>query len=232
MPRYISETILRDRARHLAEKRNGMVKEVDDLHVKIQRGNKKTGANCWTVSLLPVVDCKNCAECAKDCYDLKSDLIYKSVVNDRCRNSAIHKADPARYWKEVDLQVKANFVRELRLNVGGDLDNDDFEYVAELGRNNPKTRILFFTKNYKGINKFLKKNEFPENIFPIMSAWWGVDMDNPNNLPCAHVLYEDGRTTAPQYGAVYCGGNCSECAFNGEGCWALKRGEHVIFRVH
>lgn len=232
MPRYISEEVLKERAQSLLAQRNEMLKDVDNLHVRIQRGNKKTGVNCWTVSLLPVVDCSNCAECSKDCYDLKSDLIYKGVVNDRCRNSAIHKADIARYWNEIDIQIKANFIRELRLNVGGDLNNDDFKYVAQLGANNPKTRILFFTKNYRGINKFLKKSSFPDNVFPILSAWQHVSMDNPYNLPCSHVLYEDGRTTAPQYGAIYCGGNCSECAFNGNGCWNLKHGEHVIFKVH
>ena len=232
MARYISESVLKERAKRLADRRNEMMSNVDELHVKIQPGNRKTGSNCWTVSLLPVVDCSNCKECSKDCYDLKSDLIYKQVVEDRCKNSAIHKADVKRYWNEIDVQIKANFVRELRINVGGDLSDKDFKYVAELGRKNPKTKILFFTKNYKGINKFLKTNEFPDNVSPIMSAWQGMEMDNPNNLPCAHVLYENGTTTAPEYGAIYCGGNCSECSFKGEGCWNLKRNEHVIFKVH
>ena len=130
------------------------------------------------------------------------------------------------------MQVKANFVTELRINVGGDLSDDDFAYVTELGRKNPRTMILFFTKNYKGINKYLTNNDFPENVKTLMSASKGIDMENPNNLPCSHVLWEDGTTTAPQYGAVYCGGNCSECAFKGEGCWNLKKDEHVIFKAH
>lgn len=155
-----------------------------------------------------------------------------AVQNDRARNSAVHKADPERFWNEVDAQVKANYVTELRINVGGDLDDNDFAYVAELGRKNPKTMILFFTKNYQGINTFLDNNQFPENVKPIMSAWKDTEMDNPHNLPQSHVLWEDGSTTAPEYGAVYCGGNCSECAFKGEGCWNLKHGEHVIFKAH
>lgn len=232
MPRYISEKVLKDRAQNLLEKRNKMLKDADELHVKIQQGNKKTGVNCWTVSLLPVVDCVNCKECSKDCYDLKSDMIYKSVVEDRCRNSVIHKQDRERYWSEIDLQIKANFIRELRLNVGGDLDDEDFHYVAELGRNNPKIKILFFTKNYKGINKYLSHDTFPDNVRAILSAWINTPMDNPYNLPCAHVLYESGATTAPDYGAIYCKGNCSECAFNEDGCWTLGKGGHVIFKVH
>ncbi len=207
--------------------------DVNKLHVKLQKGNSKTGHACWTVSLLPVIDCThNCSACRLNCYDLKADLIYTQCINDRCKNSVIHEKDPARYWYEVNLQVKANYVTELRINVGGDLTEDDFTWIKILGEDNPKVHILFFTKNYEGINSFLNSNSFPENIHPILSAWEGLELSNPHRLPCSHVLYEDGRTTAPEYGAYYCGGNCTKCAFNGEGCWTLKRGEHVIFRAH
>lgn len=232
MTKTIGKEAVKNRVKTFIDKRNEMIKDVANLHVKIQQGNRKTGVNCWTVSLLPVVDCVNCDKCMWDCYDLKSDLIYPSVINDRCRNSAIHKADLNRFWAEVNQQIKANYVTEFRINVGGDLTDDDFEYVAMLGKENPRTMILFFTKNYRGINKYLENNEFPENVKPIMSAWCGMEMSNPYNLPCSHVLYEDGKTTAPEYGATYCGGNCSECAFKGEGCWNLKKGQHVIFRAH
>lgn len=153
-------------------------------------------------------------------------------MNDRAKNSVIHALEPERYWKEIDMQIKALFVHELRINVGGDLTEKDFEYLAKLGRSNPKTSILFFTKNYKGINNFLEHHRFPKNVHPIMSAWKGLEMDNPHRLPESHILYEDGTTTAPEYGAYFCGGNCSECHFNGEGCWTLKKGEHVVFKAH
>ena len=228
----ISSEAMQRRLEKLLEARNVKMIDVTNLHVKLQRGNSKTGANCWTVSLLPIIDCSNCGECSKNCYDLRNDMIYPSVIADRAKNSAIHKVEPDRYWREIDAQVKANFVTELRINVGGDLTDNDFEYIKVLGEENPRTMILFFTKNYNGINKFLDKDKFPENVRPIMSAWENMKMDNPHNLPQSHVLYADGRTTAPEYGAVYCGGNCSECAFKGEGCWNLKNGEHVIFKAH
>ena len=228
----ISNEAIENRIKKLIEKRNEMINNIDNVHVKLQKGNRKTGSNCYTVSLAPIIDCSNCSGCKGQCYDIRNDVIYPQVIADRAKNSAIHKMQPNRYWHEIDQQIKANFVTELRLNVGGDLTDNDFEYVATLGKENPRTMILFFTKNYKGINKFLENNSFPENVKPIMSAWEGMEMDNPHNLPCSHVLYEDGRTTAPEYGAVYCGGNCSECAFNGDGCWNLKRGEHVIFKAH
>ena len=228
----ISKDAIERRIDKILAERKIRIADVDNQHVKLQKGNTKTGANCWTVSLLPIIDCKNCSECAKNCYDLRNDLIYPAVIADRARNSAIHKMQPDRYWKEIDQQIKANYVTELRINVGGDLTYLDFKMVKILGESNPRTMILFFTKNYDEINQFLDEDEFPDNVKPIMSAWEGMECDNRHNLPMSHVLYEDGRTTAPEYGAVYCGGNCSECAFKGEGCWNLKKGEHVIFMAH
>ena len=206
--------------------------DLPNAHVKLMKGNSKTGANCYTVSLCPIIDCVNCSECRKDCYDIQHDVIYKQVVDSRACNSAICRKDKPRYWAEISQQVKALFVTELRLNVGGDLDDEDFAFVSLVAEENPRCDILFFTKNYKGINTYLENHKFPQNVKAIMSAWKGMPMDNPHNLPVAHVLWEDGTTTAPEYGSYYCGGNCSACHFNAEGCWTLKNGESVIFKAH
>lgn len=232
MRKTIGIEAIKGRVQKMLDIREGYLKDIENVHIKIQKGNSKTGNNCWTVSLIPVTDCPNCSECMKDCYDIKNVCYLPSVMKDRARNSALHKVDRKRFWNEVDLQVKANFVTELRLNVGGDLSNEDFAYVADLGKKNPRCMILFFTKNYKGINNFLANNSFPANVKYLLSAWEGMELDNPFNLPCSHVLWEDGRTTAPGFGAIYCGGNCSECAFHGKGCWVLGKGEHVIFKAH
>ena len=45
MARYISESVLKERAKRLADRRNEMMSNVDELHVKIQPGNRKTGSN-------------------------------------------------------------------------------------------------------------------------------------------------------------------------------------------
>lgn len=226
------ETIIKH-VKEIKAKRDAMLKDVDKFHVRLMRGNDKTGVNCWTVSLASIIDCENCGECMWQCYDFRNDMFRESVQKLRLENSVIHKLDIARFWSEINTEIKNKFARELRINVGGDLLYEDFSYVAKLGKQNPKTMILFFTKNYKGINKFLDEGgKFPKNIKAIMSCWEGMEMDNPHNLPCSHVLYEDGRTTAPSYGAKYCTGNCSECAFYDKGCWTLKNGEHVVFHVH
>lgn len=202
------------------------------VHVILQTGNRKTGTNCWTVSLIPIVDCHNCSECHKDCYDINNVCYIPQVQNDRARNSAIHLFDRELYWKQVEEEVKRSCVMQLRINVGGDLDLEDFKYVKRLGENCRKTDILFFTKSYEDINEFLDNNTFTSNVHPMISRWENVDCENRHNLPETHVLYPDGRTTAPEFGAKYCRGNCSECHFEGDGCWTLKNGESVIFKAH
>ena len=204
----------------------------ENVHVVLQQGNSKTGKNCRTTSFIPIADCYNCGECMYDCYDLRNDCRFEPVKNDRARNSAIHKLNPAEYWKQVEECIKEDFVQELRINVGGDLNYEDFCYIKQMAERCPRTDILFFTKTYDDINRFLDENNFPSNVKPIISRWCGVECNNKHNLPESHVLYDDGKTTAPEYGAYYCGGNCSNCHWNGEGCWTLKNGESVIFKAH
>lgn len=231
----INKEAINKRVQQMIELRESYINSgaIDNLHVKLQKGNKKTGVNCWTVSLIPIADCgKNCKECSKDCYDIKNVCWMPNVQIDRARNSAIHKHNIARYWNEIDIQIKANFITELRINVGGDLTLQDFYYIKKIAEEDPKTMILFFTKAYEDLNKFLDETKFPSNVKKLFSAWKDTPMDNPHNVPVSHVLWDDGSTTAPSYGAVFCKGNCSECAFKGDGCWNLKEGEHVIFKAH
>lgn len=225
------ETIMK-RVRKMVDLRDEYLKDIDNVHIKLQPGNSKTGKNCYTVSLIPIADCKNCSECKKECYDIINVCFQPAVQNDRARNSAVHMADPKRYWEEISMQVKCNYIPELRLNVGGDLVYEDFFHINKLAKENPKTDILFFTKNYDDINRFLDENEFEPNVYKLLSPWEGMEMDNRHNLPTAHVLYADGRTTAPEFGAIYCGGNCSACHLNLDGCFSLKEGQAVIFPAH
>ena len=45
---------------------------VDGLTVRFSTGNRKTGANVPSVSLIPVADCGNCKVCAGGCYDVRN----------------------------------------------------------------------------------------------------------------------------------------------------------------
>lgn len=99
------------------------LENVENLHVKISEGNNKLGA-IPSVSLIPVMDCGNCAICAKSCYDLRNDLIYKEVVKTRAINSAIYHEDPERYFKEIDDYLNYRYPRAFRFHIGGDIQDN------------------------------------------------------------------------------------------------------------
>lgn len=233
MKARISTMARNKRVNEMLKLRDEFINDIDNCHVKLMKGNSKTGKDCWTVSLIPIADCYNCKECMVDCYDINTDCRFPAVLKDRAKNSAIHKVDIRRYYNEISNQIKANNVKELRYNVGGDFCYKDFNYVAVVAKLNPECEFLFFTKSYNDINKFMNDEGFPANVHPIISRWLNVPCNNEYNLPESHVLYDDGRTTAPMFGAKYCQGNCSECfAGRDEGCPTLKNGESVIFRAH
>lgn len=233
MKARISAEARQTRLQKMLAIRDEFLKDIDNTHLHLMKGNSKTGKDCWTVSLIPIVDCYNCKECMVDCYDINTDCRFPAVLEDRARNSAIHMHDRKRYFDEISEQIKVNKVRELRINVGGDLEYLDFFEVARIAKDNTECEFLFFTKSYDDINRFLSESAFPSNVHPIISRWLNVECENKFNLPESHVLYDNGKTTAPMFGAKYCQGNCSNCfAGKDEGCPTLKCGESVIFRAH
>lgn len=71
----------------------------------------------------------------------------------------------------------------------------------------------------------------PQNFHIIFSGWVRLEMDNPFNLPEAHVRSRCGTTTA-RPDAIECPGNCTECATTDGGCWVLGPGQQVVFNEH
>lgn len=125
------------------------VENVSDLHVKISDGNTKLGA-IPSVSLIPVMDCGNCAICAKSCYDLRNDMIYKEVIKTRAINSAILHEDPERYFKEIDGYLDYRFPRAFRFHIGGDIQNKWYlDKMCEIARKHKDTKFLAFTKMFR-----------------------------------------------------------------------------------
>ena len=95
--------------------------------------------------------------------------------------------------------------------------------------NNPHCEILVFTKRYSFVNKMLDKGiMIPKNLHILFSEW-DKEIDNPYNLPVAHVIF---KNTEPKANWNICTGNCLECAKARKNCWALKNGEHVAFHEH
>lgn len=119
-----------------------------------------------------------------------------------------------------------------RFGVSGDIVNMDYlEHTVDLSLKNKHCEILCFTKQYEIVNEYLREHELPSNLHLIFSAWKGLEMNNPFNLPEAHVLFRDGTTTAKD-GAKFCSLNCYSCAIDNRNCWSLKNGESILFREH
>ena len=207
------------------------VENVSDLHVKISEGNNKLGA-IPSVSLIPVIDCGNCAICAKSCYDLRNDLIYKEVIKTRAINSAIYHEDPERYFNEIDDYLNYRYPRAFRFHIGGDIQNKWYlDKMCEIARKHNDTKFLAFTKMFDVCNEYLDEgNVIPENMHILFSGWLGLKMDNRHGFPEAHPIFES-ETSAPE-GTLLCTGNCTECLKEDRLCWSIGKGQAIGFLAH
>lgn len=197
--------------------------------LSISKGNSKMGS-IQSISLPSVVTCRSC-DCQKKCYARKLERLRPSVAKAYQRNLDVLQSDPDTYWREVEASIMMS--RFFRFHVSGDIpDLNYLEHMVDISDRNKHCQILCFTKKYEIVNGFIESGgEIPVNLHIIFSAWVDLNMVNPFSFPEAHVRYRDGSTTA-KYGAVECGGNCTECATTDGGCWILKNGEQVIFDEH
>ena len=210
--------------------RSNFVENVDNEHVFISTGNRKTGFAVPSVSLIPVADCRNCSTCSRLCYDLRNDM-YPGTMQTRAKNSAIARTQIDKFFFEISLACGA--FKFFRWHVGGDILNGEyFEGMVKVALQNPGTTFLAFTKCYDIVNDYVAAGyEIPSNFQIIFSDWPGANMCNPFDFPTSSPVFADG-TTAAKPNAIECGGNCSECAIMGAGCWTLKKGEGVKFNAH
>lgn len=205
---------------------------VSKFQVSFSRGNDKMGA-IPSVSLPPIITCSPsaCKFCGKKCYAKKICRLRESVRNAYQRNLDLVKSDPYSYWSQINGFIAGQ--RFFRFNVSGDLlDYDYLINVVECAKNNKHCEILCFTKKFELCNRYLDEHKkFPKNLHILFSGWVGLPMDNPYRLPEAHVMLRNGETSASD-GAVFCSGNCYECGTSNRGCWAMKKGQEVIFKEH
>ena len=197
--------------------------------ISISEGNIKMGG-IKSVSLPAVATCIKC-ECNAKCYANKMEKRWKNVREAYEKNLNILNIDSDTYWREVEAAIMTS--RFFRFHVSGDMPNREYlNRMVDVAKRNSHCEILCFTKKYDFVNDYLREgNAIPENLHMVLSCWRGLEMENPFNLPEAHVRYRDGSTTARE-DAVECGGNCTEFATTDAGCWVLKNGEQVVFNEH
>ena len=200
---------------------------INNNKVSISKGNSKMGY-IPSVSLPPVVTCAKGCACAKKCYAAKLCRIYGTVRRAYNRNLDILKNDMDNYF--IQVKAAAMVTKYFRFHVSGDIyDMNYLDRMVKLAQDLPGTTFLAFTKQYNFVNNFLQYAAIPDNLKIIFSEWPGMEMYNPYNLPVAHVIFK-GSEPADDW--KICGGNCSECACRGVGCWELKKGEHIAFYEH
>lgn len=214
-----------------------MAKKVveNTLKVSISKGNDKMGL-IKSVSLPPVTTCPNWRHCTNSkgkliCFALR---MYRNKYHGNIRrawdrNLTILENDRDDYF----LQVKAAAMLErfFRYHVSGDIvDMDYLHRMVKLARECKNTTFLAFTKNYEDVNAYFMSHKKPRNLQIIFSLPFdGAKIDNPHNLPTAAVILK-GKDPDPKY--KICGGNCTECACRGVGCWELKKSETIAFYEH
>lgn len=202
------------------------------MNIKISPGNSKMGS-VPSVSLPAGKTCREDCECQSKCYAKKLERIRPAVRNAYQSNLDLLQSDKSTYWREVEASVMMS--RFFRFHVSGDIPNEEYlMHMKGVAARNPHCQILCFTKRYDFVNDNLREfgvSSLPSNLHLILSGWRGLQMDNPFNLPEAHVRYRDGSTTA-RADAVVCGGNCTHCALTDCGCWSLKCGDQVVFDEH
>ena len=198
--------------------------------ISISRGNTKMGA-IPSVSLPAVETCNPFAPCFKKCYALRMERRYKNTRDAYARNLEILNNDPAAYW----LQVKAAAItaRFFRYHVSGDIPNIEyFIQMVKTARDLPSTTFLAFTKQYYIVNEYINTfgvDAIPENLKILFSNWGAWKCENPHGLPTCEIILK-GSAPAPNW--KICGGNCTECACRGVGCWELKHGEAIAIFEH
>lgn len=201
---------------------------MNNAKISISAGNSKMGA-IPSVSLPPVITCPSGCPCSKKCYAAKLCRIYPTVKKAYQNNLELWKTAPSEYWRQISNHAKT--ARYFRFHVSGDIPSRNyFLHMIVCADDNPDTNFLVFTKQYDIVNDYIETfGKIPQNLKIIFSEWEGMETPNPHNLPTARVIFK-GQQPAPD--AKICGGNCSDCACQGVGCWELKNGETIHFYEH
>lgn len=228
---YKEETVIK-RVQRMCDIRKAL--NPDELHVRISYENRKTTALVPSVSLIPVADCGQCKMCSKGCYAVRNMCYLPAVQKNLAINSAIAHNDMPRFFQEINYVVK--FLKFFRFHVSGDLLGPAYlTGVVDVAIKNPQCQFLVFTKMSSLINDYLDDHQegFPSNLHVILSGWRGDTNVNRHNLPVSSPVWPDGtKSCMATADAVWCPGDCSQCAEINGGCWGLKKGQTVLFEAH
>ena len=201
---------------------------MNQCKVSISTGNRKMG-EIPSVSLPACITCNPDAPCFQGCYAVKIARIYKTADAAYKRNLEILNTDWESYWQQVRRAVA--MTKYFRFHVSGDIPNAAyFKEMVITARKYPDTMILAFTKQYAIVNRYIEVfGDLPANLKVIFSNWGAWKCENPHQLPQCEVIFKGDNVPDPW--KIF-GGNCTECACRGVGCWELKNNETIAIYKH
>lgn len=190
----------------------------------ISKGNRKIG-HVLNVSTAPVLCCGNCKECKHYCYDIKA-VVFRTntVLPARAKNTVLSKENREKYFGDIRKACSRRRKNKFfRWHVAGDIqDKAYFAEMVQIAREFPDFKFWTYTKRYTLVNEWIAENgNLPENLVVMFSAWDGVEMPNPYNLPIFAVRLKDGNRdlTEEDFSSMYkCPGNCDACKACNRGC--------------
>lgn len=158
------------------------------MRVTVSQTNKKMG--CPSFSLLPIVTCDRRMPCAKTraCYACHMEEYRKTSVRiSWTRNTEAAAQHPLAVADSISsyLSLSGN-PRRFRWFVGGDIPVPSFlDIISGIASKHSETTFLLFTKRYRWTSEYLDQHERPTNLNIYLSAWPGVRLYNPHQLPVA-----------------------------------------------
>jgi len=198
--------------------------------VSISFGTLKMGA-IPSVNLPPIISCGNCSLCQHDCYALRPYRRHKNTRRAWNQNWSIYQENIGQYFGDIkDFILGRKKPPELfRWHVGGDIPSQNYmEGVGLAADMFPGTRFLCFTKMYFIVENHIDVyGDLPDNLSIVLSAWPGMRMHNPHDLPVAWM--QDGSEVRVPDDCLLCTNTCEDCA----ACWGLRQiGKDVCFDKH
>lgn len=208
---------------------------------KLAISTKNRKINHMSFSVTPILTCgKECNECHKYCYDMKSYIMYRDTRHSRNRNYLLSLQKD--FVENMTNELKYLDVKHFRLHVGGDFYNQ--EYVNkwyEIIRKTPQIKFYAFTKKYNTLDLATNK---PSNLILIGSindyqakTYDRMTLKDKGLSKVARVL-KDGcilGTKAKVSGGFTCQGGVNKNIGCGRGCnkcFESKTFSIINFEVH
>lgn len=199
---------------------------------RVSTNVSKLGTAIATVNLPAVTTCRPDAPCYKQCYARRGNFAFKGVKDGIQKNLDAYLENPEGFFKVIDAELSMIPYKFFRYHSSGDCpDMKYLDLMCKLARKHKGTKFLCFTKKYEMVNTYLDTHRKPSNLTLVFSNWDDWKCENPHNLPCSYVKFND-TTEIPQK-AIPCSGFCGECVrTEGKNCWDLKKGQSVYFKKH